>query len=91
MEEIYIREVHPDERVKKLCAIAKEVYIRLSDMEDRDVLYIMEKVINGKELIGGVGGLLDSFWQKNEVIGIDDTVIQSVSRARHLSYLQVSI
>lgn len=91
LEQIYIRETHTDERVKKLCLIAKELYIRLLAMEGSDVVYIMKRIINAKEFIDGIGGLLDSFWQENEVTGIDDSVIQNVCRARHLAYLQISV
>lgn len=91
LEEIYIRQAHLDERIRRLCLIAKDLYIKLSDMEDSDVVYIMKKIINAKGFIGGVGGLLDCFWQENEIKGINDTVIQNICRARHLAYLQVPI
>lgn len=91
LEDIYIREAYPDKRVQRLCLVAKKLYIKLSDMKNEDVGYIMENITDAKESISGVGGMLDSFWIENEIEGIKDKVIQNVCRARHLAFLQMRV
>ncbi|MFL0194436.1 hypothetical protein ACJDU8_02445 [Clostridium sp. WILCCON 0269] len=90
LQSIYIHHTHKDERIKRLCLIAKSLYIKIDNITNEDAFYIIREICMSKSFIHKFG-LLDSFWQENEVTEIKNEGIETVSRARHLKLLELSI
>ncbi|NMM61172.1 hypothetical protein HBE96_00325 [Clostridium sp. P21] len=90
LESIYIHSTHADKRIARLCEIAKNLYIKLLDISYKDVLFVIKEIINIKGFITKFG-VLDYFWQENEVTQIKNELIETVSRTRHLKLLKLSI